>query len=71
MQYFRSFSSPLQSKKEILTMLLNGQLDHEDQKKSNNQVDFLIKSHPLDAPSNYKLSDLTLKVFQCSLNSKL
>ena len=26
------------------------------------QVDFLIKSHPLDAPSNYKLSDLTLKV---------
>jgi len=25
------------------------------------EVDFLIKSHPLDAPSNYKLSDLTLK----------
>ena len=24
-------------------------------------VEFLIKSHPLDAPSNYKLSDLTLK----------
>ena len=24
-------------------------------------VEFLIKSHPLDSPSNYKLSDLTLK----------
>ena len=24
-------------------------------------VEFLIKSHPLDEPSNYKLSDLTLK----------
>ena len=24
-------------------------------------VEFLIKSHPLDTPSNYKLSDLTLK----------
>merc|ERR1712013_292068 len=26
-----------------------------------NDVEFLIKSHPLDSPSNYKLSDLTLK----------
>lgn len=25
------------------------------------EVEFLIKSHPLDSPSNYKLSDLTLK----------
>jgi len=25
------------------------------------EVEFLIKSHPLEAPSNYKLSDLTLK----------
>ena len=25
------------------------------------EVEFLIKSHPLAAPSNYKLSDLTLK----------
>ena len=25
------------------------------------EVEFLIKSHRLDSPSNYKLSDLTLK----------
>ena len=25
------------------------------------EVEFLIKSHPLDTPSDYKLSDLTLK----------
>ena len=42
---------------------LPGQV-HIKSTKSNqiHQVDFLIKSHPLDAPSNYKLSDLTLKV---------
>ena len=34
------------------------------------QVDFLIKSHPLDAPSNYKLSDLTLKVLSSSFSQK-